>query len=186
VLAACGRDIRWVLVPRHEDSDAEIYRLGSMPLERRLGEIEGLVAARYLTELQATGGVTFGGAWAAAVLGLPRLTEVGHMLCDADPEALAAIAAVLARCHPLRIAPGGPFGVTWNADVLNRYPEAEWDSYLIGRFTTQRRPAGAVAPELRVASDRGAWRTVPVEALVPAVVDAEVLARWRLVRPAAT
>jgi transcriptional regulator with XRE-family HTH domain len=180
VLAACGQDVRFSLVKRHTDLDELLHRLSALGLEARLRQVRGLLATTKLDELQRTGGVVFGGAWAAAVLGMPALSGVGALLVSPDAGEQAAVAAVLDRCRPMRLAPGGPWAVVCDARVFERNPDALLTTSLLGEFEV--RVVDALAPEVRVHIDGHSWRLVEPACLVPAYVDQLVLDRWTALR----
>jgi len=175
ILAACGSDVRMTLVDRHEDVDALLTKLVAQSVPDRMNQIRRLLTLEPLHQLQQSGGVVFTGAWAAAALGLPPLHEVGGMLVTSS---YATVAEILRPQSPVRIAKDGPWGTTWDAEVLTRNPHAAWQSLLIGDFTIDVVDAGGV--ELQVATPQGPWRLVEPGRLVPQHVDAAVLARWRV------
>lgn len=180
VLAACGRDVRFQLVSRYADVDEELDRLDSLGFADRIRQLR-LLAPDLLDQLQATGGVVFGGAWAAAALGLPALQDVGEVRVGADRAAQARVAAVLMPWSPLSLAPGGPWGVTWDEEVFVRNPSLRLHTTLLGEFMTI--VVEETALELRLLAGDVAWRIVDPSELVPAYVDADVLQRWRLRTP---
>jgi transcriptional regulator with XRE-family HTH domain len=180
ILAACGRDVRFQLVQRHVDLDQELLRLQSLSFRDRIRELR-VLSPEILHALQATDGVLFSGAWAAAALGLPRLHEVGGVLVAPDAAAQARISAVLKPWSPLSLAPGGPWSITWDDDVFVRNPSLRLFTTLLGEFTTE--VAAALPLEQRVATDDVPWRVVDPALLAPDHVDAVALARWRLRRP---
>jgi hypothetical protein len=177
ILAACGADVRMQLVARQADLDAALARLAGLGVQDRVSTLRGLLSTDVLDALQATGGAVFTGAWAALALGLPSLTTLGGLLVSGQAPAQARVSAVLARMQPLSLAPGGPWGITWDDDVFQRNPSGTFETVLIGRFSAAVAP-GPV-PELRLETPTGPWRVVPPEQLVPAAVDAEVVERWR-------
>lgn len=177
ILAACGADVRMQLVARQADLDAALSQLASLSVQDRVGTLRGLLSTHILDALQATGGAVFTGAWAALALGLPSLTTLGGLLVSGQVSAQAQVSAVLARMQPLSLAPGGPWGITWDGDVFQRNPSGTFETVLIGRFSAAVVP-GPV-PELRLETPTGPWRVVTPEQLVPDSVDGEVVERWR-------
>jgi transcriptional regulator with XRE-family HTH domain len=180
VLAACGRDLRFQLVTRHADVDETLEQLASLSFDDRLRQLP-VLSRDILHALQATDGVLFTGAWAAAALAIPRLHDVGGMLVSAAPEAQARVAAVLKPWSPLSLAPGGPWGITWDDGAFVRNPSLRLHQTLLSEFTADVTPVFPL--ELRVPTDEGPWRVVDPALLVPEHVDADVLERWRA-RPA--
>ncbi|MCW2573147.1 MAG: family transcriptional regulator [Frankiales bacterium] len=176
ILAACGRDARFQLVTRHADLDDILDRLATMPVLERLWQVGGLVVPSELHQLQATGAVVFTGAWASAALGLPPLRGIGGFLIRDDAAEQARVAAVLNPLHPVSLAPGGPWSVTWNDTVFDRHPTARWQANLLGEFTSE--VTSAAVPELRLATDEVPWRVIEPSQLVPDDVDQLALDRW--------
>lgn len=177
VLAACGRDVRFQIVARHADIDDALARLATRSVTDRMRDVPGLLTPTTLHDLQATGAVTFTAAWAAAALGLPFLQGVGGLLVGTGAAEQARVAMTLRPMSPLRLAPGGPWGVVWDDDVFNRYPAGRWHTPLLGDFTTE--VIAGLDPELRLGTDAGPWRVVVPERLVPQYVDASTVQRWR-------
>jgi transcriptional regulator with XRE-family HTH domain len=180
VLAACGRDARVRLVPRHADLDAELQRLAGLTVRERVRTIRGLLDPGILLALQQTGAVVFTGLWAAASLGLPALSTEGGLLLGDVGSDQAAVAAVLAPFHPQSLAPGGPWGVTWDDEVFVRHPVERWRANLLGCFTSE--VVADPGAEVSVPVPGGRWRVVEPSRLVPDTVDASVLDRWRAAR----
>src|SRR3954454_12323898 len=181
VLAACGRDVRFRLVTRHAEVDDTLERLSRLSVGERYVELVGLLQPDALDALQATGGVVFTGAWAAAALGLPPLTRVGGFLVSDDPTEQAAAAAILSTHNPLSLAVGGPWGVTWDAAVFQRHPAEHWHASLLGEFTTEV-VSDAGAETSRPTNHGGRGRVVEPSRRVPESVDEAVLGRWRALR----
>jgi transcriptional regulator with XRE-family HTH domain len=176
VLAACGRDVRFQLVARHADVDGLLDQFASLTFTERIRRLP-VLAPDILHALQATDGVVFSGAWAAAALGMPALHDVGGMLVSSDRAAQASVAAVLKPWSPLSLAPGGPWGITWDDEAFVRNPSLRLHHTLLAEFSTEVAPVFPL--ELRVPTDEVAWRVVDPALLVPDHVDAEVLERWR-------
>lgn len=177
VLAACDADVRFTLVPRQADLDAALSALAGLTVQERVRTLRELLSVERLDELQATGAVIFCGAWAALAHGLPPLQPTGGLLVTADPVGQARASAVLRQMQPLRIASGGPWSVTWDDAVFERNPAMTLYTLMLGTFTSQ--VVTAPTPELRLETDAGPWRVVLPESLVPDVVDAETVGRWR-------
>lgn len=178
VLAACGRDVRFQLVSRHADVEEELARLASTSVLGRVGDLRGMLAPDVLPSLQATNAVVFTGAWAAAAFGLPALHHVGGMLVSSKAEAQAQVAAVLRPWTPVSLAPGGPWGITWDDAVFVRNPSMTLYASVLGEFTAEVSTEPRL--ELRVTVEDGEWRVVDPALLAPEHVDADVIERWRL------
>lgn len=180
VLAACGKDIRFVLVHRHADLDDTLKRLAAQPVHSRMRQLRQLLSPETLDDLQLTGGVVLTGGWAVAALGMPPLHDVGGLLVSSDSQEQARVAAVLRPLFPARIAPGGPWSVMWNDEVFQRYPSARWQSSLLGEFTTDMKTQ--LLPEVQLRAEAVPWRVVEPSYLVPQHVDQLTLDRWLRLR----
>ena len=176
VLDACGRDVRFSLVLRHTDVDELLRELAGVPVLDRVARLPGMLGLSLLQELQATAHVRFGGAWAAAALGLPALQRVGGLVVSADTDGHAAVAALLRPWYPLQVEGRQTYGVSWDDQVFVRNPHALWSMPRLGTFTIDVADEGA---ERRVRAGEQVWRVVDPVQLVPDHVDATVLERWR-------
>jgi transcriptional regulator with XRE-family HTH domain len=179
VLAACGKDMEATLVQRHADVDAELDRLAAMPLDDRLRSIE-LLTPWFVTELGALGSVLIGGAWAAAIHGIPREHSRGRLWVAGDESALTALAKLLTS-HFATILEDGRFcALHASRGTFARNPTATWRINLIGRFETYVVPPGDAWPqEVRVDAEAGPLRVAVAEQLGEADgVRPELLARW--------
>ncbi|MFN2524432.1 MAG: multiprotein-bridging factor 1 family protein [Mycobacteriales bacterium] len=176
VLAACRLDVRFRLVPRHLDLTGSLRDLARQPLYRRMMAVQGLVGLSYLDGLQATGSVVSDGAWAAAALALPHLQQVGGLLLRDDPVEQARVQRALQAAMCDVVLEGGLRSVMWEPTVLQRWPEAEWLSPLLGRFRTA--VVAALPAERRVRAEEAEWRVIDPGHLVPEHVDAAALTCW--------
>jgi transcriptional regulator with XRE-family HTH domain len=68
ILAGCGKQVHATLVQRYADLDAELDRRSAQDYQHRLYELD-LLTASFVGGLR--GAVLIGGAWAAALHGLP-------------------------------------------------------------------------------------------------------------------
>jgi transcriptional regulator with XRE-family HTH domain len=176
LLATYGRDVRFTLVLRHADLDERLRELAAQTRSKRLASIRGLLGTPALDELQATGAVVFGGAWAAAALGLPALNNVGELVVDDDPTGVRAVGAVLDTWFTAMRTKHYLTSVGWDEDVFRRNPEAVWTAPLLGNFSVRTLPVPP--PERRLVDEGVAWRVLDPRKLVPAYVDAAAVARW--------
>jgi len=176
VLVACGRDARFTIVLRHARLDEHLAEQARRSVEARMQIIPAFLGMHTLHQLQATGFVRFGKAWAAAALGLPPLHQVGGVLVSADPAEQARVVAAFGSWPPNLLEDGRQFAATWDDKALVRSPSATWITPLLGAFRIDVAPAGA---ERVLQTEQGPWRVVDPTALVPDDVDPEVLERWQ-------
>lgn len=180
VLAACGKDMEAVLVQRHADVDAELDRLAALSLHERLHSI-GLVMPWFLPKLAALGSVLVGGAWAAAIHGIPREHSHGRCWVAGDEASLTALAAALTRDFATLLEDGVFCGLHVRPGTFARHPTATWRINLVGRFETYVVPPGEPWPaEVRIDTEASPLRVVPPETLTDARdgVRPELLRRW--------
>lgn len=133
LLAACGKDAVWTLVARHADLDAELDRRAALPPLKRVHSV-GLLTWLFVREL-AQLDVLIGGAWAAALHGIPHEHDHGTLWCAGDEGAVAALAALLKRHIALFLCEGQFSSPIIRPEHL-RGPEPEWLLRNIGRFAT--------------------------------------------------
>ncbi len=165
LLEACGWQVDARLVPLGADLDAGLDRLAALDVLERLGTCELLVPS-FVTELAALGTVLVGGSWAAAVHGIPTHEGTPLLLSAADDEAVAALAAVLARRMALLVVEDEPRALYVRPGSLRRNPDASWELPLVGRFRLRLLREGEPWPtEVRVDTAEGPLRVVPVEQL---------------------
>jgi transcriptional regulator with XRE-family HTH domain len=180
ILAACGKDLQGTLVHRHADLDADLDRLGSLSHYARLSDID-LLTPRFVDQLGKLGSVLIGGAWAAALHGIPREHDHGRLWVAGDDEAITALAAFLHR-QMARIREEGEFcGPEVRPGTFARNPTATWQVQLVGRFDTDVVPPGAPwPPEVRIDAEEGPLRVAAADRLaVEDGVRPELLGRWQ-------
>ena len=179
ILAECGKDLAATLVQRHADVDAELDRLAALSLHDRLHSI-GPVMPWFLPKLAALGSVLIGGAWAAAIHGIPREHSHGRCWVAGDEAALAALAAALTREFACILEDGVFCGLDVRPGTFARNPRATWRVNLVGRFDTYVVPPGDPWPtEVRVDGNDGPLRVVAPEGLTEQDgVRPELLQRW--------
>ena len=185
VLAACGLDARFRLVPRHTDLDQKLAELAALPVHDRAQQQLRLLLPGVLDDLQATGAALFTRAWAAAAYGLPALRRHGGMLLSPDPAEQARVAAVLRQWSPVLQEEGRTWGVSWDDQVFQRNPVGMWSAAVLGDFHVEVTADTGIERRVPVGTaGTVSWRVVTPERLVPDDVDATTLARWeRLQRP---
>ncbi|MEX2289271.1 MAG: helix-turn-helix transcriptional regulator [Mycobacteriales bacterium] len=178
ILLACGRDAHWTLVHRHADLDAELARLEALSLRDRLCSVE-LLTNDFVDQLGQID-VLIGGAWAAALHGLPHEHKHGRLWVSGDETSLEALAALLLRRLALLYVDGELSSPTTRASTLVRHPEAEWRLGWVGTFsTTVVGPGGSWPAEVRVDGEEGPLRVVVAADLGPDDgVRPDVLERW--------
>jgi len=177
ILAGCGKQVRGALVHLHADLDAELDALAAQSHNERLSSVEFLTGSlvQALPE-----GVVIGGAWAAALHGLPREHGTGRLWLPDDPLTLDAMTEVLKPRHCWRYVDGRPAAAVIRRNTWENHPVARWRSSTAGTFETVVVPRGHPWPlEVRVDGDLGTLRVIPAEHLVPEDgVRSDVLARW--------
>lgn len=178
ILLACGRDAHWTLVHRHADLDAELARLEALSLRDRLFSVE-LLTNDFVDQLGQVD-VLIGGAWAAALHGLPHEHKRGRLWVSGDEKSLEALAALLRRRLALLYVDGELSSPVTRASTLARHPEAEWQLGWVGTFsTTVVGPGGSWPAEVRLAGEEGPLRVVVAEDLGPEDgVRPDVMERW--------
>jgi transcriptional regulator with XRE-family HTH domain len=179
VLAACGKDLQATLVQRHADVDAELDRLAGLSLRDRLHSL-GLVMPWFMPKLAALGSVLVGGAWAAAIHGIPREHSRGRCWVAGDEDSLTALAAALTRDFACILEDGQFCGLQVRAGTFARNPTATWRINLVGQFETVVVPPGQAWPaEIRIDTDAAPLRVVAPDSLTEQDgVRPELLARW--------
>ncbi len=121
-----------------------------------------------------------GGAWAAAIHGIPREHGCGRLWLAGDEASIAAVAGLFHR-HFATILEEGEFcGLEVRPGTFARNPRAIWRVRLVGRFDTCVVPPGTAWPaELRIDGESGPLRVVTPEQLgADDGVRPELLARW--------
>jgi transcriptional regulator with XRE-family HTH domain len=179
ILAACGKDVQATLVQRYADLDAELDRLAAQPLYERLMDVE-LLTPGFVDRLGALGCVLVGGAWAAAIHGIPREHGRGRLWLAGDEESIAAVAALFHRHFATLLEEGAFCGLEVRPGTFARHPTATWRVTLVGRFDTCVVPPGTPwPPEVRIDAEAGPLRVVVPEQLGEQDgVRPELLARW--------
>lgn len=177
VLAACGRDAQWRLVHRHADLDELLERLAREPHAERLYGISSRCAG--LVHDLASLDVLVGGAWAAALHGLPHEHDRGRLWLAGDTETSAAAAGVLRRYLVNLIEDGRPVGAAYDPAMLQRNPDRTWVLHGVQFRLTVLDDAQGWPVEVRVPGpDRPLRVLAPAELSEADGVRPEVLARW--------
>lgn len=179
VLEACGKDVEAALVRRHADVDAELDRLRALSVRDRLWQID-LLTSSFVNNLGRLGSVLIGGAWAAAIHGIPREHAEGTLWVAGDDAAIVELAAFL-RPHFITILEDGEFrGLEVRPGTFARNPRATWRVKLVGVFTTIVVPPGDPWPaEVRIDGEEGPLRVLtPGQLTVEDGVRPELLERW--------
>lgn len=178
LLAACGRDVRLVLVERHADLLAELAAQAAKPWHERCRD-----AAFFLERcVQADCRVLVAGGWAVALHGLPaQRTAEGLLLVPR--ERTGQLTTVLN-------ATGAPWrqldGVEWTAGWATEAQfvpglAMRWQAALTDPFVTRVvEPEAPWPPEEQIDTSAGPLRVLAADALTPADgVEQDVLAQWR-------
>lgn len=182
VLATCGRDAQWRLVHRHADLDELLDRLAAVPVIDRLYGI-GFRCGLLVSEL-AQHDVLVGGAWAAALHGIPHERGDGRLWVPGDPDTAAASIALLRRFMVALLENGRPVGAAYDAAMLERHPDSEWQLAGVA-FRLTVLPTGDPWP----AEQRLTARDQPLRVLAPQElgeqegVRPDVLRRWLARQP---
>lgn len=182
VLQTCGRDAQWTLVQRHADLDAELHRRAALSPAARLHGV-ALLTDMFVTRLGELG-VLIGGAWAAALHGIPHEHDHAKLWFDGSEEGIAGLADLLRERIAFLYVDGSPTSPEIRPSTLVRHPQAEWVLRLVGSFSTTLIPPGEQWPtEVRMAGPEGPLRVVPAERLGPEDgIRPEILQRWLVLR----
>ncbi|MGI8537553.1 MAG: helix-turn-helix domain-containing protein [Mycobacteriales bacterium] len=177
ILAGCGKQVCATLVQRHADLDADLDRRAAQSHQERLYEID-LLTGCFVQNLSGT--VLIGGAWAAALHGLPREHDEGRLWVAGDDESISALAELLHRRGAWIYEDGEPRSLAIRPATFGRHRTARWKLNLVGCFETVVVEPGQPWPvECRLDGDLGALRVVPAEYLGPDDgVRPDVLAHW--------
>jgi transcriptional regulator with XRE-family HTH domain len=180
VLAACGKDLRLVLVDRHADDQAEFARRVALPYARRC-PAEALLRPWLLEQLAALGPVVqVGGAWAADLHGVPCDGGEGRLLVAGDDASLGDVAGVLTRRFAQLHVDGEFCALAVTVGTFVRHSSARWFIADAGVFRTEVVAAGEHWPAaVVVETSAGLLRVDPVESLgLGDGVPADRLDRW--------
>jgi len=182
VLEGCGRDAQWTLVQRHADLDAELARRAALSPTKRLQGV-ALLTDYFVTHLGRLD-VLIGGAWAAALHGLPHEHDHARLWYDGSEAGVAGLAGLLRERIALLRVDGQLTSPTIRPSTLLRHPQAEWELRLVGSFSTTVVPPGQPWPsEVRTPGPEGPLRVVPADQLGPEDgVRPEILERWLALR----
>lgn len=177
ILAGCGKQLEATLVRRHADLDAELARLAAQSHRERLSWVE-ILTPSFVRELGS--GVLIGGAWAAALHGLPREHDAARLWVAGDEDTIAFLAALLLRRAAWYYDDGRPTSPVVRPELITRHRTASWQIHLVGRFETTVVSAGDDWPvEVRLDGDLGALRVVAAHTLGPSDgVRPDVAQRW--------
>jgi transcriptional regulator with XRE-family HTH domain len=180
ILAACGKDLQASLVHRHADLDAELDRLRGLSVYERLQTLE-LLTPSFVDQLAALGSVLIGGAWAAAIHGIPREHAHGRLWLAGDDTSIAGVADVFQRRFATILEEGEFCGLEVRPGTFVRHPTATWHVRLVGAFDTCVVPPGGSWPaEVRVDAEAAPLRVAtPAELTADDGVRADVLRRWQ-------
>ena len=181
ILAGCGKQLEATLVRRHADLDAELTRLAAQSHHERLSWVE-ILTPSFVKELGS--GVLIGGAWAAALHGLPREHDAARLWVAGDEATIAGLAALLLRRAAWYYDDGRATSPVVRPELITRHPTASWQINLVGRFETTVVVSGDNWPvEVRLDGDLGPLRVVAPHTLGPDDgVRLDVAQRWRDLR----
>jgi transcriptional regulator with XRE-family HTH domain len=188
ILAACGKDLRLVLVDRVDDLDVELARRATLPLARRCGEI-GFLRPAFLERLvRHDTQVLVGGSWAAELHGIPAEPAEGRLLVADEAAALTRLAtAFMAGSVPWRETEGHFGSLSVRPTTFVEHSVVRWRQADVGSFRTEVVPDGVAWPlERRVDTPDGPLRVLAAHELTEADgVPADVLRAWTAWRAAA-
>lgn len=177
VLAACGRDAQWRLVHRHADLDELLDRLAAEPPSERLYGMG--FQAGFLVHQLAPVGVLIGGAWAAALHGLPHEHDLGRLWVSGDVETAQAVIALLRRCMVNLLEDGRPVGASYDPAMLQRHRDSSWVVRGVQFRLTVLDQTQAWPTEVRMSGRDGPLRVLAAAELGEQEgVRPEVLQRW--------
>lgn len=179
VLAACGKDAHWTLVHRLANVDGVLDRLAAVPLWERLYSIS--MRCQQLVSQLAVHDVLIGGAWAAALHGLPHEHQRGRIWLAGDEQTAASVAAIFRRYMVLLLEDGQPIGPAYDEGMLLRHADRQWQLQMTDVFRVTTVLAGQPWPaEVRLSGTDGFLRVVLAQNLSEDEdgVRPEVLARW--------
>ncbi len=158
ILAGCGKQLEATLVRRHADLDAEFARLAAQSHHERLSWVE-ILTPSFVNELGS--GVLIGGAWAAALHGLPREHDAARLWVAGDEATIAGLAALLLRRAAWYYDDGRATSPVVRPELITRDTTASWRIHLVGRFKTTVVASGEHWPvEVRLDGDLGPLRVV--------------------------
>lgn len=178
VLQACGRDAQWRLVHRHADLDELLDRLAADPPSERLYRVS--FQCGFLVHQLAPVGVLIGGAWAAALHGLPHEHDRGRLWVSGDAETSAAMIVLLRRLMVNLLEAGHAVGASYDPTMLQRHPDSSWVARGAEFRLTVLGETQAWPTEVRMAGKDGPLRVLaPAEVGEDEGVRPEVLQRWR-------
>lgn len=183
LLAACDREVRFVLVRRQADVHDEIERRAGMSWEERCGpDLAPLLRRLVAHDCR----VLVAGAWAALLHGLPAEDADGVLLVPRGR--VGQVAAVLNLTGPpQRVLDGATWTAGWaTARQFAPSVQVRWEVVESGPFMTRVVEDGEPwPPEERVETGSGPLRVLAAEALTPSDgVSEEALALFRSVAAA--
>lgn len=182
ILAGCGKQLEATLVRRHADLDAELARLAAQSHRDRLSYVQ-ILTPSFVQELGS--GVLVGGAWAAALHGLPREHDAARLWVAGDEAVIAALAGLLLRRAAWYYDDDGrATSPVVRPEHVTRHRTAQWQVHLVGRFeTTVVSPGDQWPLEARLDGDLGPLRVVAAHTLGPDDgVRPDVARRWLEIR----
>lgn len=188
LLAACGKDVRLVVVDRVDDLDTELVRRAALPRSRRVRDRHFLRPAFLERLVKHDTQVLVAGPWAAELHGLPTDAVEGRLLVPDDPELFTRLArAFMSGSVPWRETDGHFGSLPVRPTTFADHPSARWEQADVGRFRTEVLPAdGAWPAEQRLPTPGGPLRVLAADELTADDgVDPNVLAAWRAVRASA-
>ena len=182
LLEGCGRDAQWTLVQRHADLDAELARRAALSPTQRLSSV-GLLTDGFVAQLGRLD-VLIGGAWAAALQGLPHEHDHAKLWFNGNEAGVTGLAGLLRERIAFLYVDGHPTSPEIRPSTLLRHPQAEWVLRLVGSFSTTLIPPGDPWPtEVRLPGPEGPLRVIPAEHLAEDDgVRPEILERWSALR----
>lgn len=181
LLAACGKDVRLVVVDRVDDLEVEFARRAAMTLQGRARAAEFLRPS-FLERLATVGsGILVAGSWAAELHGIPAERAPGRLLVADDPEVFAALAAAFMRGSvPWRATDGHLGSMPVRPSTFVEHPQARWWQSDVGHFLSDVVPGdGAWPRNQRVDTPSGPLRVLAPQELTDSDgVPAELLSAW--------
>lgn len=188
LLAACGKDVRLVVIDRVDDVEVEFLRRAAMSLRARAGAAEFLRPS-FLERLASAGsGILVAGSWAAELHGIPAERAPGRLLLADDPELFARLAAAFMRgAVPWRATDGHLGSMPVRPSTFVEHPQARWWQRDVGHFLSEVVPGDAPWPlDQRVDTPSGPLRVLAPRALTESDgVPADLLTTWTAWRAAA-
>ena len=188
LLAACGKDLRLVVVDRVDDVDVDLGSRSARPRSRRVPSTDFLRGAFLERLVRHQTDVVEAGAWAADLHGLPVEGGEGRLLLADDPDVLQRTAAAfMAGYVPWREVEGHFGSLPVRPQTFVDHPVARWTCQDVGRFRTEVLAVGGPWPlEQRLITPAGPLRVAAAQTLSTSDgVQPEAAEAWRRWREAA-